>query len=163
MATGARIGNFLGGCKGEVAHHVYRMGIYVTLFAQSLLALCIITLRYKIIELFTDKENVINIAVPAFTLLICTAIPDGLHGIYSNFGRSINTQTFGFFITIFGFWCVGMPIAFILSLYVGQHTYYIDNIPETHRGIGIRGIWLSLIISTTVISTLYTILVSRFQ
>ena len=109
---------------------------YIALFmGVSFMAICSLILLVfpsQIIEIFTDNKQVMQIALPIVTVAAMYQIMDGFQVIAGGILKGFKMTKIVSCCVLFGYWLVGMPVAYILVF---------------KNGFSLKGYWIALAVS----------------
>jgi MATE family multidrug resistance protein len=156
IAASCRVGAFLGGRKPACATLTYKTALRISWVTQFSVASLMWIFKSQIIALFTSVEAVQQAAGEVLPLLSLFCIMDGFQGMLQGVLRGFSAQGFSFLCNIFWFWVVALPLSTYLTLYTGSHDY--DGIEA--RGMGLIGIWTSLLVASSGVMLCYLVYLS---
>jgi MATE family multidrug resistance protein len=130
MATTVRVGHAVGRADGPGVRDAGRVGIGLTLVAQSLSAGCMLLFPHRIASLYTNDALVIGLAAQLLVLAGLFQFSDGIQVAANGALRGLKDTRIPMLITTFAYWGVGMPVGWWLAF---------------PHGLGARGMWMGLI------------------
>ncbi|CAH8519847.1 unnamed protein product [Schistosoma turkestanicum] len=145
-AVNIRVGQKLGAFDPAGARYVYVTALTII----SVVALCtglpVLLLRHYIPYMFTSDKEVCSLASQLLPMLLLFQFFEGFAGISEAVLLASGRQSLGAVTIFFGYYCIGMPIAALL-------TY--------RTSLGILGSWVGLTIGFGLTTVVYTILALR--
>ncbi len=152
IATSIRVGMYLGAGEYKKAIHVRQTGKIMSLITGVILFILIIAFRHEIAGIYSIDEKVIEIA--SFILLFAGLyqIPDNLQIVYLAALRGYNDTKAIFIISIIAYWCVSLPLGYLLCL--------TDLIVPR---MGVKGFWIGLIAGLSVATVLLVIRIYQLE
>ncbi|HJT98535.1 MAG TPA: MATE family efflux transporter [Rhodanobacteraceae bacterium] len=144
MATTVRVGHAVGRGDPEGVRDAGFVGLLLTLVAQGVSALLMLTVPQHIAALYTADAAVIALAAQLLVLAGLFQLSDGLQVAASGALRGLKDTRVPMLITTFAYWGVGMPVGWWLAF---------------PHGYGARGMWMGLIAGLSMAALLLT---SRF-
>jgi len=148
-ATTVRAGRAFGEGDRQALAEVARTAIVLSLGFSLAMILCFVSFPGTIIGLFLDRTKPEAAAILAFgiRLLYMGALFqafDGMQAIALGLLRGVHDTRMPMWIAIFAYWCVGIPVSYVMAFGVG---------------LGGVGLWLGLVIGLVAASGL---LMTRF-
>lgn len=134
MALTVRVGNGLGSGGTDYGRRVSQVGIVCTVIASVFTASIMYFLPGVIARLYTDQQNVIDLAVILLHLAAIFQLSDALQVAASGALRGYKDTQIIMPITLFSYWVIGIGLGFVLSL--------TDIIVPA---MGVAGFWYGLI------------------
>lgn len=130
MATTVRVGHAVGRGDAEGVRDAGLVGLLLTLSAQGVSALLMLTVPQHIAALYTADATVIALAAQLLVLAGLFQFSDGMQVAASGALRGLKDTRVPMLITTFAYWGVGMPVGWWLA-------FRLDY--------GARGMWMGLI------------------
>ncbi|HEV7491945.1 MAG TPA: MATE family efflux transporter [Rhodanobacteraceae bacterium] len=130
MATTVRVGHAIGRGDVEGVRGAGLAGLLLTLIAQGVSAILMLTVPQTIAALYTADATVIALAAQLLILAGLFQFSDGMQVAASGALRGMKDTRVPMLITTFAYWGVGMPVGWWLAFRVGY---------------GARGMWMGLI------------------
>ena len=130
MATTVRVGHAVGRGDAQNVRDAGLVGIALTLVTQSVSSGLMLLLPHRIAALYTSDPTVIALAAQLLVLAGVFQFSDGIQVAANGALRGLKDTRIPMFITMFAYWCVGMPIGWWLAF---------------PQGLGARGMWMGLI------------------
>lgn len=147
-ATSVRVANLLGAGQGLQARTAARVSAAIVFTATLLLGCCTFAGRHAVVRIFTDDPT-IRAATAAVVPAVATSIVgDGMVAVLSAVLRASGRQAIGAMFNIAGYWCVCLPLAWLLGF---------------HLQLGVLGFWIALTLATAMQAAAFGILISRFD
>jgi MATE family multidrug resistance protein len=141
MATTVRVGHAVGRNDRQGVRDAGLVGLMLTLAAQGVSALLMLTLPQRIASLYTDDAAVIALAAQLLILAGLFQFSDGLQVAAAGALRGLKDTRVPMLITTFAYWIVGMPVGGWLAF---------------RAGLGARGMWMGLIAGLSMAAVLLT-------
>ena len=141
MATTVRVGHAVGRGDREGVRDAGLVGLLLTLVAQGVSALLMLTVPQHIAGLYTGDAAVIALAAQLLILAGFFQLSDGLQVAASGALRGLKDTRVPMLITTFAYWGVGMPVGWWLAF---------------PGGYGARGMWMGLIAGLSMAAVLLT-------
>lgn len=141
MATTVRVGHAVGRGDPEGVRDAGLVGLGLTLVAQGVSALLMLTVPERIAALYTGDAAVIALAAELLVLAGFFQFSDGLQVAASGALRGLKDTRVPMLITTFAYWGVGMPVGWWLAF---------------RAGLGARGMWMGLIAGLSMAAILLT-------
>jgi MATE family multidrug resistance protein len=141
MATTVRVGHAVGRRDGPGVRDAGRVGIGLTLLAQTLSAGSMLLLPQHIASLYTNDTLVIGLAAQLLVLAGLFQFSDGIQVAANGALRGLKDTRIPMVITTFAYWGVGMPVGWWLAF---------------PHGLGARGMWMGLIAGLSMAAVLLT-------
>ena len=139
MATTVRVGHAVGRGDGPGVRDAGRIGIGLTLLAQTLSAGSMLLLPRHIASLYTNDALVIGLAAQLLVLAGLFQFSDGIQVAANGALRGLKDTRIPMLITTFAYWGVGMPVGWWLAFPLG---------------FGARGMWMGLIAGLSMAAVL---------
>jgi MATE family multidrug resistance protein len=130
MATTVRVGHAVGRGDRDGVRGAGLVGLGLTLVAQGISAILMLTVPEHIAALYTADAAVIALAAQLLILAGFFQFSDGLQVAASGALRGLKDTRVPMLITTFAYWGVGMPVGWWLAFRIG---------------LGARGMWMGLI------------------
>ncbi|CAH8856933.1 unnamed protein product [Trichobilharzia szidati] len=141
-AVNIRVGQKLGAFDPMGARNVYLTALTIVPVVAFCTALPVTLLRNYIPYIFTSDENVCLLASKLLPMLLVFQLCEGFAGISEAVLLACGRQSLGAVTIFFGYYCIGMPIALVL-------TY--------KTSLGIFGAWIGLAVGFALTTLTYTI------
>jgi MATE family multidrug resistance protein len=141
MATTVRVGHAVGRRDPEGVRDSGLVGLGLTLVAQGVSALLMLTVPEQIARLYTDDTAVIALAAQLLVLAGLFQFSDGLQVAAGGALRGLKDTRLPMLITTFAYWGVGMPVGWWLAF---------------RADLGARGMWMGLIAGLSMAAVLLT-------
>src|SRR5262249_50461660 len=104
---------------------------------MSIAALCFWLIPGPMARLLTDQDEVISLTIPLLAVWAVFRRSDGIQGVGAGVLRGAGATRFTFLANVVGHYAVGLPIAVILGLWLGQ---------------GVIGLWWGLCAGLTAVA-----------
>jgi len=145
MAITVRVGNAVGRADARGVRYAGFCGIALTLCTQAVSAALLVSLPHAIAAIYTHDATVIALAARLLVLAGLFQFSDGIQVAANGALRGLKDTRVPMAITLFAYWCVGMPLAWWLAF---------------RHGLGARGVWMGL---TAGLSVAALLLFARFR
>ncbi|KAF4944639.1 hypothetical protein FGADI_12548, partial [Fusarium gaditjirri] len=139
IATSTRVANLIGADLSKAARVTAKVAIFAALIVGSINLTIFTTLRRQIPAVFTEDEQVINIASNVILVCAVMQIFDALAAVSHGLLRGIGRQSIGSYANLFAYYVVALPIALGTSFGLGW---------------GLAGLWAGLTAGLAVVSGL---------
>ncbi len=142
FALTAIVGQEMGRKNYEAAVRMAFMGVVLATVLMIINAIMLIGLRHLLPHAFTSNIELLKVAA---SLLIFSAIfqlPDGLQVAALGALRGMKDTKVPMFISIFSYWCVGIPLAWYLCVLQNWQA---------------KGIWVAYIVALTIAAVILNI------
>ncbi|KAF4499491.1 ethionine resistance [Fusarium agapanthi] len=139
IATSTRVANLIGADLSKAARVTAKVAIFAALIVGSINLTIFTTLRRQIPAVFTEDEQVIDIASSAILVCAVMQIFDALAAVSHGLLRGIGRQSIGSYANLFAYYVVALPIALGTSFGLGW---------------GLAGLWVGLTAGLAVVSGL---------
>ncbi len=146
IAVGARVGNFLGAGKPVSAQRVAVLGVICSACITAVASLTLYGFRRQWAQMFTQDVVVIDEIMRVMPLQASFLVFDTIQGVVSGVIRGCGNQHVGFFVNLFSYYCVAMPVAVILA-------FFFD--------MGLMGLWFGLAMGAVTQASSLTFFVYR--
>lgn len=131
IRVGAAFGNFSHTDVRVAGKAALVLGAAWMLFCGSLLAI----FRFPIGEFYIDDQEVQFIAARLLIIAALFQLSDGIQAIGLGILRGIGDVRKPMLITLFAYWVMGLPVAYLLGF---------------HFSLGVEGIWIGLLLGLSV-------------
>lgn len=128
-ATSVRVGNALGAGLPRAAQRAALTATLIIFVLQCGMAAATVASRNVAGLVFTQDAAVLKAAAPLFALMAWCTIGDGLNAVMGGVLRGAGRQELGACINLVAYWCVGLPLAWLLAF---------------KAGLGLAGLWTGL-------------------
>ncbi|KAF4428233.1 ethionine resistance [Fusarium acutatum] len=139
IATSTRVANLIGADLSKAARVTAKVAIFAALIVGSINLTIFTTLRRQIPAVFTEDEQVIDIASNVILVCAVMQIFDALAAVSHGLLRGIGRQSIGSYANLFAYYVVALPIALGTSFGLGW---------------GLAGLWVGLTAGLAVVSGL---------
>ncbi|KAM0082192.1 hypothetical protein ACKRZS_005690 [Fusarium odoratissimum] len=139
IATSTRVANLIGADLSKAARVTAKVAIFAALIVGSINLTIFTTLRRQIPAVFTEDEQVIDIASNVILVCAIMQIFDALAAVSHGLLRGIGRQSIGSYANLFAYYMVALPIALGTSFGLGW---------------GLAGLWVGLTAGLAVVSGL---------
>ncbi|KAI5951748.1 hypothetical protein KGF54_004823 [Candida jiufengensis] len=124
IAASTRIANFIGGQNLNASLISTRIAMMGSLVVSSLNCLILFTFRTQLAHIFTDDPTVVNLIENLLNPLVAILqIFDGIASVNSGILRAQGLQKIGGLINFIAYYAFALPLALILSKYLGYKLY----------------------------------------
>ncbi len=139
IRTGFHIGS-----RNVAAYHASIRTLFTTAMAGVLISMMLIFLfRYEILGLFTDSQDIIELAQLLVILCAIYQIPDAIQALMAGLLRACHDTPIITWVNLSSYWLIGFPL-----------TYMLVRTDWLVPAMGPSGAWISFIISLTFTSIL---------
>ncbi|MCL4118329.1 UNVERIFIED_CONTAM: hypothetical protein GTU68_008586 [Idotea baltica] len=135
IASTIRVGQLLGQENATAAYFASRVSISTALTYACCAAFIILLFRHSIASLYSSDTQVINLAASLIIYSAIFQLPDAVQATASGALRGYQDTRVTMIITLFSYWCAGLPIGYVLGM-----THLIHNPSGPH------GLWQGLVI-----------------
>ncbi|KAI3572869.1 mate-domain-containing protein [Fusarium oxysporum f. sp. albedinis] len=142
IATSTRVANLIGANLSKAARVTAKVAIFAALIVGLFNLTIFTTLRKQIPAVFTDDEQVIDIASKVILACAVMQIFDALAAVSHGLLRGIGRQSIGSYANLFAYYVVALPIALGTSFGLGWT---------------LAGLWVGLTAGLAVVSGLEAI------
>ncbi|WP_019933660.1 MATE family efflux transporter [Oceanimonas smirnovii] len=139
MALTIRVGHSLGENQADQARIASLTGIGFGALAAVFTGLATALARYQISGIYTDNSFVLELAASLLLLASLYQISDSVQVITAAALRGYKDTKVIFYITLFSYWCCGLPVGMVLGL-----TDWI--VPA----MGPHGFWIGFLVGLTI-------------
>ena len=138
------IGNPLGSNKPKIAQKYAWATIVFTAAWSSAMVVIYSLFHTQIFELYSDEENVINIANSAFIVLIFEIFWDMMQIVMGGIMRAIGYQNRATFWNIIAWWCLMLPLSYLWAFVFS---------------FGFKGVWIGLPVGNSILMLAYFVII----
>jgi MATE family multidrug resistance protein len=146
MATTVRVGHAAGAGDLSGARWATASGFVLALACQAGAALLLVFGGHWLAGFYTADAAVAALAVNLMLYAAVFQLPDGVQVLSSGALRGLKDTRVPMFITIFAYWCVGLPLGAWFGL---------------HQGLRAPGLWIGLILGLSVAAVLLLLRLRR--
>jgi putative MATE family efflux protein len=118
-AASTLVGQNLGAKKPDRAERAVWVTGWVNMVLLSVIGLILVTFPETFIRMFISNENVIKSGVPALRIISIGFVAYGLGMVLVNSFNGAGDTATPLKINIFAFWCVEIPLAWLLAIKAG--------------------------------------------
>lgn len=129
VATSTRVANFIGASLHRNCILTCKVSLMLSFACSSINMLIIFGFKSGIAKLFTKEKPVVDLIIETLPYLGIMQIFDAFNASTAGCLRGQGRQKIGGYINLFAFYCVGIPLASILTF---RYDY------------GIRGLWIGI-------------------
>eukprot|EP00164_Ancoracysta_twista_P002635 GFYU01003507.1.p1 GENE.GFYU01003507.1~~GFYU01003507.1.p1 ORF type:complete len:545 (-),score=160.83 GFYU01003507.1:43-1677(-) len=115
IAASARVGNALGRGRPKQAKLSTWVSLLVICAIEGVAATILISLRYHIPLIFTEADDVVDMAAGALPVVASFEFLDGFQGVVSGVLRGSGRQAIGAFSNFFAYYVLGLPLAYVFA------------------------------------------------
>ena len=112
VATSNRVGNLIGANRPDAAKTSAAVGLWAGVFVGACNAFIAYTLQRQIARLFTDDEEIIELAARTAIVLAWLMFFDAVSAVTNGMLRGLGLQIFGGILCLVTYYVVAMPISF---------------------------------------------------
>lgn len=145
-AVTIRVGHSMGERDPARANIAVRTGFQVGLCITCLTATATILMRHWIAYEYSHDPFVVNLAAHLIIFAAIYQFSDTVQAISSGALRGFKDTRVIFYITLFSYWCLGIPVGYVLGM-----TSWI--VPA----MGPQGFWTGIILGLTTAAVLYVL------
>jgi len=138
-----RVGYNLGQKRNDGAKQASYAGIAIGLGLSVFTAVATILFREQIAQLYTDNQEVIDLAIVLIVLSAVYQCADAIQVVAGGALRGYKEMTAIFIRTFISYWLVGLPLGYILGM--------TDFIVEP---LGAKGFWIGITVGLTTAAVL---------
>jgi len=146
VATGVLVGNSLGSGRSLYAKLTSYIAIITAVAYMTLSAILMISLKDYIPIIFTNEENVINLASKIFPVAAAFQLFDGIGAVAGGIMRGSGRQKIGAAYIFVGFYVIGLPLGGTLG--------FVAN-------LRLMGLWIGIAVALCCVSIFALILIFR--
>ncbi len=139
IATTVRVGQAMGARDRDGARRAALAGMGLALTSQALAACLMLTVPRLLAGLYTVDAGVVATSVVLLRLAAIFQLSDGLQVTSIGALRGLRDARVPVAITGFSYWCVGLPLGYVLAFPLG---------------VGLSGLWIGIIAGLTVAAAL---------
>lgn len=143
LALTVRVGFNLGLNNLTGIHHSLRGGLTLIVVLALVNSSLMILFREPLARIYTDDGDVIALACALMVFAALFQLSDGLQVGANGILRGLQDTTIPMLLTIVAYWCVGLPVGYILGL-----TDWVTP------AMGAQGFWIGLVAGLTVAALL---------
>lgn len=150
IASSTRIAWFIGAASKKSAIIATNTAIFVAIIVGMVLFTFLIIFRKFLASLYTSDEEVIKLAAKVLIIGSINQVNDNIACICSGVLRGQGRQKIGGILNLFSYYCIALPIAFVLSF---------------HYNLQLIGLWLGMFIAlfTLTVLVLYYVITSNWE
>ncbi|MCO5567823.1 hypothetical protein L7F22_021519 [Adiantum nelumboides] len=126
-----RVANELGAGRPDAAHRVVSTSTVVAVCAALFVFSFFMTLRNVIGLAYSREELVVAYISRMMPVLAISTLLDSIQGLLSGIVRGCGWQSVGAYINLFSYYCVGLPLAFIMA--------FVSHVKAKGLWMGISG------------------------
>lgn len=152
IAVSIRVGYYLGRNEPEQSAIVSKTGLLLGFSLAACTALLTVLLREDIALLYNKNPQVVALASGLMLMAALYQLSDSVQVISAGALRGYKDTRSAFYITLFAYWGVGMPLGYLLA--------YTDLIIPK---LGAYGFWCGLIAGLTTAAMLYAVRLKVIQ
>ncbi|KAL4731360.1 hypothetical protein ACLX1H_000326 [Fusarium chlamydosporum] len=142
IATSTRVANLIGANLSKAARVTAKVAIFAALFVGLFNLTIFTTLRRQLPQVFTEDEQVVDIASNVILVCAIMQIFDALAAVSHGLLRGIGRQAVGGYANLFSYYVVALPIALGTSFGLGWK---------------LAGLWVGLTAGLAIVSGLEAI------
>lgn len=129
VSTSTRVANLIGASLYKSCIITCKVSLLLSFVCSSFNMMVIVTFRYQIAKMFSKEEDVVNLVISALPILAFMQLFDAFNASTAGCLRGQGRQKIGGYINLFAFYCIGIPLSYIL-------TFLLD--------MGIGGLWYGI-------------------
>jgi MATE family multidrug resistance protein len=104
---------------------------------MSVFALLFWLIPGPLARMLSDQQEVISASIPLLAVCAVFQLSDGIQGVGAGVLRGAGDTRFAFLANLLGHYCVGLPVAIVLGIHLGQ---------------GVIGLWWGLCAGLTAVA-----------
>lgn len=137
IAASTRVANLIGATLSEAAKTSARVALVVACLVGALNVVILSSMRYRIPQLFTDDQEVINLVAAVLPICATFQLYDAVAALCNGLLRGLGKQHVGGYVNLFCYYVIAMPISFGTAF--GLHW-------------GLKGLWLGVAIALGLVA-----------
>lgn len=137
ISTSTRVANFIGASLYKSCIITCKVSLLLSFIVSTFNMALIFKSRYFLARLFSSEPEVVSLVADSLPILAFMQIFDAFNASTAGCLRGQGQQKIGGFINVFAFYCIGIPISYILSFYFG---------------FGVSGLWWGITSGLVVMS-----------
>ncbi|CAG98761.1 MATE family efflux transporter [Kluyveromyces lactis] len=126
ISTSTRVANFIGASLYRSCVITCKVSLLLSFIISSLNMAMIYKARYLIARLFSSEPDVVRLVSSSLPILAFMQIFDAFNASTAGCLRGQGQQKIGGYINVFAFYCIGIPVSYLLTF---------------HYGFGVSGLW----------------------
>ncbi|CCD24473.1 Erc1p NDAI_0D01590 [Naumovozyma dairenensis CBS 421] len=115
VSTSTRVANFIGASLYKSCITTCKMALLLSFVCSSMNMFIIFEFKDKIAKLFSNESDVVILVVSTLPILACMQVFDAFNASTAGCLRGQGRQKIGGYINLFAFYCVGIPMAYLLA------------------------------------------------
>lgn len=139
MALTIRVGHRLGANKEEGARVSAATGVMITIGFAVVSATTMVLFAPQIVSLYTDSEEIIEIAVSLIGIAAVFQFSDAIQVSCAGALRGYKDTNIPLLIVFIAYWVIGLPVGFMLA-----------KTDLLVPAMGAKGFWIALVIALTI-------------
>lgn len=137
ISTSTRVANFIGASLFSSCIISCKVSIFLSFIVSTFNMVLIFKARLKIAMLFSTDSQIVELVSNALPILAFMQIFDAFNACTAGCLRGQGQQKIGGYINVFSFYCIGIPISYLLTF---------------NYGWGLRGLWWGITSGLVVMS-----------
>ena len=129
VSTSTRVANLIGASLYKSCIITCKVSLLLSFVCSSFNMMVIVTFRYQIAKMFSKEEDVVTLVISALPILAFMQLFDAFNASTAGCLRGQGRQKIGGYINLFAFYCIGIPLSYIL-------TFILD--------MGVGGLWYGI-------------------
>lgn len=137
VSTSTRVANFIGASLYESCIITCKVSLMLSFACSSLNMILIFGFKKQIAKMFSSEPDVISLVVSSLPILACMQLFDAFNASTAGCLRGQGRQRIGGYINMFAFYCLGVPMAYLLAF---------------NFNLGVGGLWIGITSALVVMS-----------
>lgn len=115
VSTSTRVANFIGASLYRSCIKTCTMALLLSFVCSSMNMVIIFECKDRIAKMFSNESDVVNLVISTLPILACMQLFDAFNASTAGCLRGQGRQKIGGYINLFAFYCVGIPMAYMLT------------------------------------------------
>lgn len=137
VSTSTRVANFIGASLYQSCIITCRVSLLLSFACSSLNMFLLFGFKEQIAKLFSSEPDVVSLVVSSLPILAFMQLFDAFNASTAGCLRGQGRQRIGGYINMFAFYCLGVPMAYLLAF---------------NFKLGVGGLWLGITSALIVMS-----------
>lgn len=117
VSTSTRVANFIGASLHESCIITCKVSLLLSFACSSFNMLLIFVFKTKIAKLFSNESDVVDLVISTLPILAFMQLFDAFNASTAGCLRGQGRQKIGGYINMIAFYCIGIPMAYLLAFY----------------------------------------------
>ncbi|EDO16372.1 hypothetical protein Kpol_1051p21 [Vanderwaltozyma polyspora DSM 70294] len=139
VSTSTRVANFIGASLYKACIITCRVSLLLSFACSSFNMLIIINFKTQIARAFSTEPEVVELVIATLPFLAFMELFDAFNASTAGCLRGQGRQKIGGYINLFAFYCIGIPLSYILAF---------------HTSFGLSGLWIGITFALITMSIL---------